>query len=226
MKKNILNEQLSRIKGMMTSISEQSFETKDKPKSGGRYYFNNGGSISIQGSSTHYCNPREDGAVYTELELGFPTEDVKLPKSFLKYQENPSEDPTKSVFGYVPVETIFRLEKMNGGFRGEQKLPSMMVNTGMSDENGKPKKDIWSGYVDESFDSVSSDINPYTKFKSLDKLVNSITDRLVTAVQLQEWSLVEEVVSDLISFKNNTPDDSQKSDYEGPMVDQDNLSIT
>jgi len=193
-------------------------EDKDLKKSGGRYYFNNGSSISIQGSSTHYCNPREDGAVYTELELGFPTQDVKLPKSFLKYQEAPGEDPTKSVFAYVPVEAIFRLEKMNGGFRSGQKLPSMMVNIGMSDENGKPKKDIWSGYVDESFDSMASNIEPYSKFESTERLMKSITDRLITAVQLQEWSLVEEVVSDLISFKkkeqSNEPSSVESDDYD------------
>jgi hypothetical protein len=87
-----------------------------------------------------------------------------------------------------------------------------------------------SSISEQSFDSVSSDINPYTKFKSSDKLMNSITDRLVTAVQLQEWSLVEEVVSDLISFKNNTPDESEDNGYKLPGHDEtmdnlDNLSI-
>jgi len=191
-KEQILN--MHKDHGYKKPLNEQSFEKMDKskPKTGGRYYFNNGGSISIQGSSSHYCEPREDGAVYNQLELGFPTEDVKLPKSFLKYQEVPGEDPTKSVFGYVPVDVILRLEKMNGGFRSEQKLPHMMINTGMSDENGKPKKDFWSGYVDET---LNEDVSRIKEMMGINKSNDMNSDE-----QPEELNIDPSVKSDAMKL--------------------------
>ena len=133
-----------------SGLSEQD-KNDDGPasitKRGGRIYFNNGSSISIKGGSGYYSQPREDGAVYTQLELGFPSEDMRLHKGFLKFQENPNEDPTQSVFGYVPIKVLNTLERMNGGYRSGQRLPMMWIEIGGKDENGNPNRDIWSGYV-------------------------------------------------------------------------------
>jgi hypothetical protein len=112
--KNNLNEQLSRIKGMMGMISEQSFTSpsmdpnfysKDLQKrrddevngpvtkfSGNkplykRVYFNNGGDISIQASRTAYSEPRDNIGPYTHMEMGYPSEGTVLPKNVLKYVE-------------------------------------------------------------------------------------------------------------------------------------------
>ena len=72
--------------------------------------------MSIQGSSFHYCNPKEDsddGSIYTSLEVGFPTAAIQ---ELLDYAEDP-ESPTATVYGYVPVEVINDVISKNGGIR-------------------------------------------------------------------------------------------------------------
>lgn len=89
-------------------------------------------------------------------------------------------------------------------------------------------KEMMKKTINENFDDLASNIDPRTKFKSAEDVLKSATDRLVTAVQLQEWSLVEEVVSDLISFhKNNRPEENDYNlpGYDETMDNLDNLSI-
>ena len=71
-----------------------------------------GFGVSIQASDTHYCYPRENGLDhYDKVELGFPTDEDEV---IMDYAEDP-EDPTGTVYGYVPVKIVDDLLKKHGG---------------------------------------------------------------------------------------------------------------
>lgn len=76
-----------------------------------RIVCNDGFSMSVQGSSGHYCSPRKTQDWYTSLEIGFPSKKEKL---ILEYAEE-KERPTNTVYGYVPIEVIQQvIEKHKG----------------------------------------------------------------------------------------------------------------
>ena len=68
--------------------------------------------ISIQASEYHYCSPRVNGADgYETVELGFPNrEDILI----MEYAEDP-DDPTGTVYGFVPIEIVNQLIEKHGG---------------------------------------------------------------------------------------------------------------
>lgn len=68
--------------------------------------------ISIQASQCHYCTPREDGQIdYEEVELGYPSEREEM---ILDFAEDP-DDPTNTVYGYVPVGVVDEMLQKHGG---------------------------------------------------------------------------------------------------------------
>ena len=73
---------------------------------------NDGFHISIQASEYHYCSPRVNGAdSYETVELGFPNrEDILI----MEYAEDP-DDPTETVYGFVPIEIVNQLIEKHGG---------------------------------------------------------------------------------------------------------------
>ena len=71
-----------------------------------------GFTISVQASKGHYCSPRVDGDVrYDKVELGFPSIEESL---IMGYAEDPDE-PTDTVYGYVPIEIVNKLIEKHGG---------------------------------------------------------------------------------------------------------------
>lgn len=71
-----------------------------------------GFELSVQASSGHYCEPREDGCrYYTAFEVGYPTSEEPL---LLPYAEDAS-NPTDTVYGWVPVSVIHKVVKAHGG---------------------------------------------------------------------------------------------------------------
>lgn len=73
-----------------------------------------GVSISVQASAYHYSSPRKNGVRYTHVEVGFPS--VEIPE-LLKYIEDSTGDPTKSVYSYVPASVVLEIIKKHGGIR-------------------------------------------------------------------------------------------------------------
>lgn len=68
--------------------------------------------ISIQASEYHYCLPRVNGAdSYESVELGFPNREDEL---IMEYAEDP-DDPTETVYGFVPIEIVNQLIEKHGG---------------------------------------------------------------------------------------------------------------
>lgn len=74
-----------------------------------------GFSISVQASKYHYCSPREmlESLNYTAFECGFPNRREILLKPFA---EDWSQ-PTKTVYGYVPVEVLDEIIVKHGGLK-------------------------------------------------------------------------------------------------------------
>lgn len=71
-----------------------------------------GFEISVQASRYHYCSPRINGAYeYDTVELGFPNEEDIL---IIDYAEDPVH-PTKTVYGFVPIEIVNKLVEKHGG---------------------------------------------------------------------------------------------------------------
>lgn len=71
-----------------------------------------GFKISIQASEVHYCSPRtSEVVIYDEVELGYPSEKESL---IMEYAEDDG-DPTKTVYGFVPVEIVDKMLEKHGG---------------------------------------------------------------------------------------------------------------
>jgi len=63
---------------------------------------NDGFNMSVQGSSFHYCSPRLTQSWYNSMEIGFPSEVEELIMEYVEDKDN----PTETVYGYVPCELI------------------------------------------------------------------------------------------------------------------------
>jgi len=68
--------------------------------------------MSVQGNENAYCTPRVNGAeAYTQVEIGFPSEKESL---IMPWCELP-EEPTETVYGYVPVSVVVNVIAKHGG---------------------------------------------------------------------------------------------------------------
>ena len=75
-----------------------------------------GFGMSVQVGCTHYCSPRVNNAIYySAVEIGFPSEKEDLLMPFAEDEEA----PTKTVYGYVPVDIVNQVIQKHGGFRSE-----------------------------------------------------------------------------------------------------------
>lgn len=71
-----------------------------------------GFTLSVQGGThTHYCTPREHCNYYVEVECGYPSSKEEL---LMPYAEDES-NPTKTVYGYVPIEVVEQIVIKHGG---------------------------------------------------------------------------------------------------------------
>jgi len=76
-----------------------------------------GFTLSIQASEVHYCTPRitmANGNVYTEVEVGFPSDEEP---DLMEYAEEPDK-PTETVYGYVPIDILDSVLLKHGGIKG------------------------------------------------------------------------------------------------------------
>lgn len=76
-------------------------------------------TLSVQASSTHYCTPRNGIGPWTAVEIGYPSAPVE---ELMEYADN-SDDPTNTVYGYVPVEVVEAVIAKHGGFAETTPLP-------------------------------------------------------------------------------------------------------
>ena len=81
-----------------------------------RLHCNDGFSMSVQAHEYNYCSPRVDPAdtdYYFEVEVGFPSEREELLMEYVEDYDN----PTETVYGYVPVEVVQEVIEKHGGIK-------------------------------------------------------------------------------------------------------------
>ena len=89
-----------------------------------------GFTMSVQASEYTYCEPRDDYGPYAAVEIGFPSEKEPL---IMPYCED-TEDPTGTVYGYVPTSVVsLVLAKHGGMISGELPLgvPQLKADYGI-----------------------------------------------------------------------------------------------
>ena len=71
-----------------------------------------GFTMSVQANANAYSIPKMTGApIYTQVEVGFPSAKEEL---LMEWCEEP-EDPTGTVYGYVPVQVVTNVIAKHGG---------------------------------------------------------------------------------------------------------------
>lgn len=97
--------------GVVTSIPELSYSHRAPAQP---IECADGFKASLQASRFHYCEPREDSCRrYYTIEIGFPSEIVD---EWLEFAED-KNDPTGTVYGYVPVEVVLSVLNAHGGVK-------------------------------------------------------------------------------------------------------------
>ena len=81
-----------------------------------------GFTMSVQAGRGHYCEPRDDEGPYRSVEVGYPSKEESL---LTEHAEDPGE-PTKTVYGWVPSETIWDVILKHGG-RVDGELPPLVI---------------------------------------------------------------------------------------------------
>lgn len=69
-------------------------------------------TLSVQASKFHYCTPRDSIGPWDAVEVGFPSEQIE---ALMPYAEDP-DDPTGTVYGYVPLSVVAGVIAQHGGF--------------------------------------------------------------------------------------------------------------
>ena len=71
-----------------------------------------GFEMSVQAHDGAYCSPRIDNAEkYTSVEIGFPSAREPMLMDYAEEVNN----PTETVYGYVPVQTVTNVIAKHGG---------------------------------------------------------------------------------------------------------------
>mgnify|MGYP003133973035 CR=1 FL=1 len=71
-----------------------------------------GFSMSVQANGGAYCSPRVEGAErYESVEVGFPSQ----PEMLLMAYADDKEDPTGTVYGWVPTQVVSLVIAKHGG---------------------------------------------------------------------------------------------------------------
>lgn len=72
-----------------------------------------GTTLSVQTSESHYCHPRDNYGPWFAVEVGFPSRQLEL---LMPYIDGKDSEPTNTVYGYVPIEIVARVIAECGGF--------------------------------------------------------------------------------------------------------------
>lgn len=91
-----------------------------------------GFTMSVQAGPTHYCEPRDEHGPYRAVEVGYPSQYEEL---LIKYAEV-ADDPTKTVYGYVPSKTVSLVIAKHGGIMSGEVPPGVLDLRVTSDTDG------------------------------------------------------------------------------------------
>ena len=78
----------------------------------------NGFSMSVQGGSFNYSEPRRNSPYFTKMEIGFPSKKESL---LFEYAECP-EEPTDCIYPYVPCTVIEEVINKHGGIKNKMSM--------------------------------------------------------------------------------------------------------
>ena len=79
--------------------------------------------MSVQAGVYNYCDPQvPDAPKYDLVEVGFPTAEESI---LMPYAETP-EDPTGTVYAYVPVELVTNVIVKHGGMVSGEVPPGVI----------------------------------------------------------------------------------------------------
>ena len=81
-----------------------------------RIQCNDGFTMSVQARKFCYCSPRDSVGPWTAVEVGFPSEREDM---LMEYLDGDINTPDKSVYGWVPVETVEDIVAKRGGTNAE-----------------------------------------------------------------------------------------------------------
>lgn len=95
------------------NISNYIVENRESEFHAKRIVCEDGFNISVQAGKYHYCRPRSNEGPWITVECGFPSE--KVPE--LMQWIDDEGDPTRTVYGYVPVEVVTKLVMAHGGLK-------------------------------------------------------------------------------------------------------------
>ena len=109
-----MNQQVAVLTKHFTQWMQESASTSYKPVP--RLLLANGVHLSIQAREYLYCTPRErlPYSQYTEFEVGFPSEEIE---ALMPYCDD-CENPTETVYAYVPLEVLDAYIASVGGVTG------------------------------------------------------------------------------------------------------------
>ena len=83
-----------------------------------------GFKMSVQANNTAYCEPRAMGQqMYSLVEVGFPS---AMEPMLMPWAEN-SDDPTDTIYAYVPVEIVTNVLVKHGGLVSGEVPPGVIA---------------------------------------------------------------------------------------------------
>ena len=99
----------------MFNLNEYLKNNRNRPDYGQvpRIVCADGFSLSVQANKGAYSSPRNEIGPWTEAEIGFPSARVE---EIMPYCED-AENPTDTVYAYVPVPLIEKLIESHGGMK-------------------------------------------------------------------------------------------------------------
>lgn len=116
-----MSAQLERIIAEGTSVDYRQDETaasyreRRKAKPSNAIKCADGFSLSVIAGMWVYSSPRDvETGPFAAVEVGYPSERPEPWDAWAEYCENP-EDPTSTVYGYVPVDLVRALVESHGG---------------------------------------------------------------------------------------------------------------
>ena len=81
-----------------------------------RLILKDGTSLSVQASEHSYSSPRDNKGPYTKVEVGFPS--GTPPEAWKEFAED-WENPSNTVYGYVPLSMVMLYIGAHGGINRE-----------------------------------------------------------------------------------------------------------
>ena len=100
-------------------------------------YCKSGFGMSVQASETSYCTPRDNVGPYTHVEIGFPN---AIDEMIIGFADD-SDDPTGTVYGWVPAGVVNALIIKHGGIE-EGEHPVFDIDAEQSFEMALALSDI------------------------------------------------------------------------------------